>query len=89
MEQINTVYGAYRITTDKSQMRINDVFTWLSERSYWCSQIPYPTFKTAFDNSFCIGTLYKDQQVAFGRMVTDYATFAYLADVYVIGRTQR
>jgi GNAT superfamily N-acetyltransferase len=41
------------------------------------------TVKTAFDNSYCIGILKDNEQIGFGRLITDYANFAYLADVYV------
>lgn len=64
-------------------MKVHDVHQWLAELSYWSANIPFDVFKTAFDNSYCIGAIKDGRQVAFGRLVTDYATFAYLADVYV------
>lgn len=76
-------FKGYTITTDKSLMKVGDIHRWLSEEAYWSKEIPYQTVKTAFDNSFCIGVLIGDRQVGFARLVTDYATFAYLADVYV------
>ena len=83
MSPININYVGYLITTDKTLMKVNDVYKWLSEESYWCKQIPFETFKASFDNSYCIGALICDRQIAYGRLVTDYATFGYLADVYV------
>ncbi|MFI5196369.1 MAG: GNAT family N-acetyltransferase [Chitinophagales bacterium] len=83
LSAITMNYNGYIITTDKSLMKVNDVHKWLSEVAYWCLGIPFETFKTAFDNSFCIGALSGDRQIGYGRLVTDYATFAYLADVYV------
>src|SRR4051794_38519735 len=83
MQPITINYKDYTITTDKSLMKVHDAHLWLSEVSYWCQHIPFETFKTAFNNSFCIGALLGEKQIAFGRLVTDYATFAYLADVYV------
>lgn len=83
MESVTLGYKDYIITTDKNLMNIQDAHKWLSERSYWCAGIPYEVFKKAFDNSFCIGAMINGQQVAFGRLVTDYATYAYLMDVYV------
>lgn len=73
----------YTITTDKSLMKVSDIHRWLSQEAYWCMEIPYDTVKTAFENSYCIGILFGDNQVGFARLVTDYASFAYLADVYV------
>ena len=81
---LNVDYQGYTITTDKSLMKVDDIYKWLSERSYWCAGIPFETFKPTFDNSFCIGALIDGNQVAYARLVTDYATFGYLADVYVI-----
>lgn len=54
--------------------------------SYWAQGIPKALLRTALSNSLCFGVFDKDnQQVAFGRLITDKATFAYLADVFVLG----
>ena len=56
---------------------------YLSTQSYWAQNIPLDTVKRSIDNSLCFG-IYKDTvQVGFARWITDKATFAYLADVYV------
>ena len=83
MQPITIDFKGYTITTDKDLMKVHDVHKWLSEESYWCKHIPFETFKTAFDNSYCIGALTDNKQIAFGRLITDYAALAYLADVYV------
>jgi GNAT superfamily N-acetyltransferase len=82
MEQV-TNYNNYLITTDKSVMNSTEIHQWLSEESYWAKGIPFELFQTAFDHSFCVGAMHNGRQVGFGRLITDYATFAYLADVYV------
>ena len=46
--------------------------------------MPYEVFKRSFDNSFCIGVIIDGKQVGYARLITDYATYAYLADVYVL-----
>lgn len=85
MEIINLEYGdGYLITTDKQKMYLDQIHKWLSEESYWAKYIPYHIVKGAFDNSFCIGIIKDDEQVGFGRFITDYSVFAYLADVYII-----
>jgi GNAT superfamily N-acetyltransferase len=81
--EINVDYDGYLITTDKSLMNVQDIHKWLSTEAYWCPQIPFETVKTAFDNSYCIGAIKDGRQIAYGRLVTDHATFGYLADVYV------
>jgi GNAT superfamily N-acetyltransferase len=83
VQTITTEYREYTITTDKSLMKVHDVHQWLSEESYWCRNIPFVTFKKSFDNSFAIGVLYNGKQVGYACLTTDYATFAYLKDVFV------
>lgn len=83
MQPITTDYKGYTITTDKSLMNVPDIYNWLRHEAYWCKGIPFEIFKPTFDNSFCIGAITDGKQIAYARFVTDYATFAYLADVYV------
>lgn len=84
MQPVSFSYLDYSITTDKHLLQPQAVHEYLSTQSYWAKQVPYLTVLTAFNNSFCIGALKDGQQVAYARLVTDYATFAYLADVYVL-----
>ncbi|MCD6011403.1 MAG: family N-acetyltransferase [Flavipsychrobacter sp.] len=83
MQPVTIDYKGYTITTDKSMMNVHDVHLWLSERSYWVPGIAFEKVKAAFDNSYCIAAIKDNRQVGYGRLVTDYAFFAYLADVYV------
>lgn len=83
MEPVTISYLDYTITTDKSLLQPQAVHEFLSKKSYWAKHAPYDRVKTSFDNSFCIGALKGEQQIAYARFVTDYSTFAYLADVYV------
>ena len=83
MQPITIDYKGYTITTDKSLMRVDDIHQWLSTEAYWCRNIPMSYVKTAFENSFCIGVLKDGKQIGYARFVTDYAVFAYLADVFV------
>ena len=81
---VSVHYNGYHITTDKTLMDTSAIHKWLSERSHWAIGMPFDTFKTSFDNSHCIGVLNDKEQVGFARITTDYATFGYLADVYII-----
>ena len=83
IQPLSVVHKGYLITTDKGLMYPLDVYKWLSEVSYWAKYMPLETFMGAFEHSFCIGAVKDDKQVAFARLATDYATFGYLADVYV------
>jgi len=51
---------------------------------YWSRGIPLSTVRRAIDHSICVAALLHGRQIAFARLVTDRATFAYLADVYVL-----
>ena len=53
-------------------------------RSYWSPGIPFETVANAIANSLCIAAWREGQQIGLARVVTDRATFAYLADVYVL-----
>lgn len=82
----------YRITTDKNEMNIDAIHDYLS-RSYWAENIPKQVVAKAVENSLCFAVLASDQkgnekQVGFARLITDTATFAYLADVYILEEYQ-
>src|SRR6185312_15847262 len=75
--------GAYEIDTDRSRLDLRMIHDFLA-RSRWARGIPLAVLKKAIDNSLPFG-LYRDgRQVGFARVVTDHATFAYLADVFVL-----
>jgi GNAT superfamily N-acetyltransferase len=74
---------AYHITTDRSLMDVEAIHAFLT-RSYWSPGIPSSIVEKAIDNSLCFGLFHDSVQVGFARVITDKATFAYLADVYVL-----
>src|ERR1700753_3643326 len=75
----------YIISTDKSLLDTDMIYNYLSLESYWAKNIPRKKVLTSIENSICFG-IYKDgHQVGFARVVTDKATFAYLADVFIVG----
>jgi len=73
----------FECSFDKSRLDVDAIHAFLAS-TYWSPGVPRETVERAIDNSLCIGGYMAGQQVAFARMVTDRATFAYLADVYVI-----
>ncbi len=75
--------SAYIVTTGSELMQQERIHAWLHEHSYWAKGIPLETVRTMIEHSFCVGVFYEDVQIGFARFVTDYAVFAYLADVYV------
>lgn len=78
--------GNYFITTNNSKLDVNVIHNYLSEESYWAKGIPKDVVEKAIANSLCFGLFYKDAQIGFARLVTDKATFAYLADVFVLNK---
>ena len=79
-----TVYKEnFRISTDKSKLEIKVIHDFLS-RSYWSENIPVETVQKSIEGSLCFGVYENSRQIGFARMITDKATFAYLADVFII-----
>ena len=72
----------FTISTDKSKIDIDYVHEFLSN-SYWSPGVPMETVMKAMQNSLCFGVYDNDKQVGYARMITDTATFAYLADVFI------
>ena len=76
--------GQYRISTDKKQLDTELIHGFLSRRSYWATGRPMETVKRSIENSLVFGLYQGQSQVGFARVVTDYATFAWLADVFIL-----
>ena len=74
----------YRLSLDPAELQLDAIHAYLV-RSYWSPGIPKELVAKAIGNSVCIGVYAPDgAQVGFARLVTDHATFGYLADVYVL-----
>ena len=72
------------ISTDKTKLNIAVIHNYLSKESYWAKNIPMKTVKKSIKGSCCFGVYDKSEQVGFARVVTDHATFGYLADVFIL-----
>lgn len=64
-------------------MDVDSIHSYLS-RSYWAENVPHKIVSKAIENSLCFGVFHNNVQVGFARLITDSATFAYLADVYIL-----
>jgi GNAT superfamily N-acetyltransferase len=73
-----------RISSDKRALDIDMIHAFLRDHAYWSKGIPKETVERAIEGSLCFGGFVGDKQVAFARLVTDMATFAYLCDVFVL-----
>ena len=73
-----------RISTDPADLDVALIHDFLGRESYWAAGIPLETLQRALANSICCSGHVDGQFVAFARVITDQATFAYLADVFVL-----
>lgn len=74
----------YVISTDKSILDLSLIHSFLSTQAYWSLNIPFATVKRSVENSLCFGVYQGDRQVGFARVISDYATIAYLGDVFIL-----
>ncbi|MCU6435131.1 GNAT family N-acetyltransferase [Undibacterium sp. Jales W-56] len=72
------------ISTDQSRLNIPLIHDFLSQHTAWAKDIPLATVERSIAHSLCFGGYLGDQQIAFARVVSDYATYAYLMDVFVL-----
>lgn len=75
--------GRYRISTDPTLLDLDAIHAFLST-AYWSPGVPRETVERSIRNSLAFGLYDGDRQAGFARVVTDRATFAYLADVFVL-----
>lgn len=74
----------FEISTDKSKLDIAVIHDYLSNKSYWAKNIPVELVQKSIEGSICFGVYHNNRQVGYARMVSDCATFGYLADVFII-----
>lgn len=86
MNYDNLIAQGYSISTDKNLLDIDMLFNYLSKESYWSKGIKQETIQKAIDNAVCFGVYHDKKQIGFAKVVTDKATFAYLADVFILKR---
>jgi len=75
--------SGYELSDDQARIDAAAAHAYLS-RSYWSPGIPLATVERAIANSLCVAVFHGGEQVAMARLLTDFATHAYLADVYVL-----
>ena len=76
--------GEFTISTRRERLQIDRIHQFLSEESYWATNRTREQTETAIKNSLPFGVYKGENQVGFARVVTDFATFAYLGDVYIL-----
>ena len=75
--------GDFLYSTDKSKLNIDYIHQFLSKESYWAKNIPSEIVKQSIEGSLSFGVYENNKQVGFARVITDYATFGYIADVFI------
>ena len=76
--------SGFTISTDKSKLDIAVIHEYLSVHSYWAKDIPFEKVERSISFSFCFGVYKQNEQIGFARLITDYTTYAYLADVFIL-----
>jgi GNAT superfamily N-acetyltransferase len=76
--------AGYEISDDKTRLDVDVIHGYLTKHSYWAAGIGRSVVEKSIEHSLCLGVYHEGAQVGFGRVVTDRATFALLADVFVL-----
>lgn len=78
------IFADYEISADKQRLNVEVIHRFLAEDSYWSLGVPRAVVEKAIENSLCFGVYKQAEQVGFARIVTDKATFALIADVFIL-----
>ncbi|MDN4165867.1 GNAT family N-acetyltransferase [Cytophagales bacterium LB-30] len=84
MQILTRTQGAYTLSTDSQKLDINTIHHFLAHDSYWARHIPRETVERAIKNSLNFGVYHGNSQVGYARIISDYATIAYLGDVFIL-----
>jgi GNAT superfamily N-acetyltransferase len=76
--------GDYLISTDPARLDLEVIHDYLSNQSYWAAGIPKELVRKALENSLCFGLYQDEHQIGLVRVVSDFATFAYVSDVFIL-----
>ncbi len=74
----------FSISTDVDRLDIPFIHRFLSRSCYWAIGRPLDVVQMSIENSLNFGVYHGDLQIGFARLVTDYATFAWLCDVFIV-----
>ena len=75
--------GRFLISTDRSKLDVEVIHRFLT-RSYWAEGIPRETVERSIENSLCFGVYDNARQIGFARVISDFATYGYVADVLIL-----
>jgi GNAT superfamily N-acetyltransferase len=72
------------ISTDKRRLNLQVVFDFLAHQSYWAQGRTIEIIAKSIENSLCFGVYEGDRQIGFARVITDYATFGWVCDLFIL-----
>jgi N-acetylglutamate synthase-like GNAT family acetyltransferase len=75
-------FGRFELTTDKTRMQIDVIHRFL-QKSYWANKRSLEAIKRSIEFSLPFGIFDGDRQIGFARVISDYSTFAWIADVFI------
>jgi N-acetylglutamate synthase-like GNAT family acetyltransferase len=81
---MKTLFDNYFISNDKTLLDLDLIHDFLSNRSYWAKGISRERVEKALQNALCFGVFEGKNQVGYARVITDFATFGYVADVFIL-----
>ncbi len=84
MEHYELHRDEYTVSTDPARLDIRRIHDFLSRQSYWALNRPLEVVQRSIENSLNFGLYFGTEQVGFARVITDYATFAWICDVFVL-----
>ena len=74
----------FTISTDRARMDVDVIHHYLSQDSYWAKNIPREIVERSIQNALCFGIFTAERQVGFARVISEYASFAFLGDVFIL-----
>lgn len=84
MKPYEIIEGELLISDNKMRLDRVMIHRFLSEYSYWAKDVPAETVDRSIEHSLCFGVYKTGRQIGFARVVTDFATFGWLADVFIL-----
>ena len=77
--------SSFHVSTDKNKLNIDLIFNFLNKEAYWTKNRSRNTIEKSIENSLCFGVYdNENNQVGFARIITDYAVYAYILDLFMV-----
>jgi GNAT superfamily N-acetyltransferase len=84
MKDITVFKDDFCISTEKTKLDVNAIHNFLSTQAHWSANISIERVQKGVENSLNFGLYFKDQQIGYAKIISDFSTIAYLGDVYIL-----